>query len=113
MLFGTSLQAASQEVSCFLPVFWSSIGKTHTFLHVSHKTRLLLQMGEVVGGMAKSEGEQLLNWHPLTTSPVCKALGSPWELPAFLLKQPLPISWVVGCVLWGKLPVHLCAAPQN
>lgn len=56
-------------------------------------------MGEVVGGMARSEGEQLLKRQPLTTSPVCKALGSLWELPGFLLQQPLPIFWVVGCVL--------------
>lgn len=56
-------------------------------------------MGEVVGGMARNEGEQLLRRQPLTTSPVCKALGSLWELPGFLLKQPLSIFWVVGCVL--------------
>lgn len=55
-----------------------------------------------MGGIAKSEGEQLLNRQPLSTSPVCKALGSLWELPGFLLEQPLPISWVVGCVLRGR-----------
>lgn len=65
-------------------------------------------MGEVVGGKAKSEGEQLLNRQLLTTSPVSKVLGSLWELPGFLLRQPLLISpgWS-HTSSGGKLPVGL------
>ena len=53
-------------------------------------------------GWAGGEREQLRNRQPLTTAPVLKAFGSLEELPGFFLKQPLPIVWVVGCVLCSR-----------